>query len=50
MSHFISKLHPYRRQFVPRNDSTDFQAYLALKLTEQVQDGETPASTVDVQK
>ena len=56
MSHFISKLHLYRRPFIPRNDLNEFKHYLASKLTRQVQECEnqqvavTSASVVDHEK
>ena len=56
MSHFISKLHLYRRPFILRNDLNEYKHYLASKLTRQVQECEdqqvavTSASVVDHEK
>ena len=53
MSHFISKLHLYRRPFIPLNDLNEFKHYLASKLTRQVQECEvavTSASVIDHEK
>lgn len=50
MSHFISKLHLYRRPFMTRIDNNDFRNYLAIKLTQQAQGDAVPASVVDYQK
>jgi hypothetical protein len=56
MSHFISKLHLYRRPFFSRNGLSEFRSYLASKLTKHVEEMEysavpsIPASVVDSQR
>ena len=53
MSHFISKLHLYRRPFMTRIENNEFRNYLAIKATQQVQSAYSsavPASVVDYEK
>ena len=51
-SHFISKLHLFRRPFVPKSDLQEYQKYLAIHFTNQADDMATQytgysASSVD---
>lgn len=55
MSHFISKLHLFRRPFIPRSDPKDYRNYLIAKFTQHSRDfGQSttviPASLVDYEK
>ena len=51
-SHFISKLHLYKRPFLSRSNIAEIRDYLAAKLTIPIQDMEDfgSASVVDYDK
>lgn len=54
-SHFISKLHLFRRPFIPKNDLQEYQKYLAIHFTNQADDmavqySGCSASSVDIEQ
>ena len=49
-SHFISKLHHFRRPFIPRIDLQEYRNFLAIHFTGQTQSTGTSASCVDFEQ
>ena len=51
-SHFISKLHLYRRPFIPKSDIQEYKKYLAIHFTHQTREQGNffPASVMDFEQ
>ena len=47
-SYLISKLHVFRRPFVPANDLQDYKKYLAIHFTHRAQEHENEFSSQDI--